>query len=459
MKKNLIFSIKVIMLLLLISISYMVCHHVLIGKNGMGRIHSFYQEEPDSLDAVFIGSSHLYLSVFPLQLWEDYGIKSSVIGGDGMGVPLEYYCVREAIRKQHPDVIVVDLYKAFSEAEIENISYTHNLVNGWPYSLNMSEMVQDLIPEENRIEFYLPLYLYHTRWNELSRTDFLEQVCYTKGAAPQFGVYDASGFTEIAATENQEIPEIVLEYIVKMIQVCQDNNVELIFTVMPYETNESTHYQQKIFNALDVELEKYQIPYYNGFHMMDELNLDLTTDFFDSGHLNYDGGVKATAYLGNLLSREYLNIVPKEDLSWDYAAEEWNAYIRSRQIKNIQDTTHYLQYLNEASYDYVLMINKNGTAVEQLRQNGFLDEMNIDNGKYVIVKENNNEKVYNIDDEKVQILFHNRWLQIPAENTDFITIDKQRYDFSEEVKIILYDNYLDTIIDTAALNNPQVITR
>lgn len=129
MKRRICNGIKIIILLIVLGGIFIWVNGILVGKSGMYRIVSFYEETEDSLDAVFIGSSHLYYSIYPFQLWEDYGIKSSVIGGDGVGIPLEYYCVKEAIREQHPDVIVVDLYKAFSDQKLENISYMHNLVN------------------------------------------------------------------------------------------------------------------------------------------------------------------------------------------------------------------------------------------------------------------------------------------------------------------------------------------
>lgn len=124
MKRRICNGIKIIILLIVLGGIFIWVNGILVGKSGMYRIVSFYEETEDSLDAVFIGSSHLYYSIYPFQLWEDYGIKSSVIGGDGVGIPLEYYCVKEAIREQHPDVIVVDLYTL-----IEKLNATKKLVN------------------------------------------------------------------------------------------------------------------------------------------------------------------------------------------------------------------------------------------------------------------------------------------------------------------------------------------
>lgn len=55
-------------------------------------VHSFYEIEEDTLDVLFLGSSHLYYGVQPNELWRDYGIAScnGESGADGRDVVLSF---------------------------------------------------------------------------------------------------------------------------------------------------------------------------------------------------------------------------------------------------------------------------------------------------------------------------------------------------------------------------------
>ena len=60
MKRRICNGIKIIILLIVLGGIFIWVNGILVGKSGMYRIVSFYEETEDSLDAVFIGSSHLY---------------------------------------------------------------------------------------------------------------------------------------------------------------------------------------------------------------------------------------------------------------------------------------------------------------------------------------------------------------------------------------------------------------
>lgn len=460
MKTRIYRIIKLLMLLVILMIGYIACSNVLIGKSGKGRIDAFYKEEEDSLDAVFIGSSHLYYAMFPLQIYEEYGIRSSVIGGDGLGVPMTYYCVKEAISTQHPKVIVVDLYKAFSDLKIESIPFTHNLIDAWPYSKNKIDAVQDLIPEENRLEFYMPLYLYHTRWKELKQEDFEESICYTKGAAPQFGRYDASSFMEVDRNQKQEIPETALEYIHKIINVCDENNVKLIFTVLPYVAIGENEYQQKVFNSLYDVADEYNVEIINFFHNMDELDLDLTFDFSDSGHLNYYGGVKATRYIGRILADQYVLEIAERDEDWDKELEIWKSYICSRQLSKIVNREDYINFVKEKGYDYIILLKGDSLYAQELKESGLVELDQSDSEVYLYINMDGKLETYNAQPQNTYPAFHENAIQIINEDKLSLKVGKSSYPMNGDAQIVIYDNKLGRIIDHVTIDlNQQNIVR
>lgn len=455
MRRKLSIVIKVLAFVILLSMILAECNHILMTKDEESRISSFYEEERDSLEAVFIGSSHIFVTAYPFQLWEDYGIKSSVLGGNGMGVPMEYYCVKDAIRRQHPDVIVVELYKAYLDEKLEYISYTHGMANAMPRSANMLRMLTDLIPKENRAEFAFPLYLYHARWKELTQEDFEEQVCHTKGASPQFNVYDASAFTEVEEKETQEVPKTAMTYIEKMIDVCAENNVELIFTVMPYEASGKTKYQQKIFNKLGEELADRNVPYYNFFHMMDEVGIDVRTDFCDDAHLNYEGGQKVTAYFGEMLSERGLGEKGGKDSQWDEDMKAWRSHIKSKQIKMIDDKNEYLDFISEGNYEYILMVKDSSDFTAFLDQKGTAFDIKLPEGRCIYIYDDGKKSVYPADGGKVETEFNERWVQSTEGKKPAVMLDKETYKFSEDLKIFVYDKEINQMIDTVGINYSQ----
>lgn len=451
MKRKLYLGIKVLVFAVLLCAVLIKCNDVLAVKEEDSRITSFYEEDKDSLEAVFIGSSHMFVTAYPFQLWEEYKIKSAVLGGNGMGVPMEYYCVKEAIREQHPDVIVVDLYKAYLDKEIDSKSFAHNMARAMPNTANKLRMLLDLIPKEDWVEFGFPLYLYHSRWKELTREDFEEQYCYTKGAAPQFRNYDASGFEEVSEEEKQEVPKTSWSYIEKMIEVCEENDVDLIFTVMPYETTKKTRHQQRVFNELSDRLSERGVEYYNFFHMMDEVGLDVKRDFYDDVHVNYEGGKKITSYLGKILSDKGLGAKNSHDSEWEEAAKTWHAQVNNKQITTINDKDRYLDFIDSKDYEFIIMIKDTSKFYRYFGQMAFLHGTKLPDGKCIYIYDDGKESVCPVDGRKIEALFNGKWLQtVNGDKT--MMLDKDSYSFSEDVKIFVYDERLDQMIDVAGIN-------
>ncbi|HIR28929.1 MAG TPA: hypothetical protein IAB84_13270, partial [Candidatus Choladousia intestinigallinarum] len=73
-------------------------------------VHSFYEIEENSLDVLFLGSSHLYYGVQPGELWGQYGITSYVMGSPEQTAATSYYLLKEAFTRQKPKVVAMESY-------------------------------------------------------------------------------------------------------------------------------------------------------------------------------------------------------------------------------------------------------------------------------------------------------------------------------------------------------------
>ena len=70
--------------------------------NPTTKIRGFYQEEKDSLDFVFVGSSQLYAHIAPAVLWRDYGITSYDFAANEQPLWISYFYIKEALKTQKP---------------------------------------------------------------------------------------------------------------------------------------------------------------------------------------------------------------------------------------------------------------------------------------------------------------------------------------------------------------------
>ena len=107
-----------------------------------------------------------------------------------------------------------------------------------------------------------------------------------------------------AREEKQEMPEEMLPYMERLISLCRENDVKLIWYVAPFNALSNDEdaiadlfRRQRIFNWLGEYAAQNQIPFINLFYELDEIGFDYQRDFMDSQHLNCYGQDKLTRYM------------------------------------------------------------------------------------------------------------------------------------------------------------------
>ena len=108
-------------------------------------------------------------------------------------------------------------------------------------------------------------------------------------------------------TEATEIPENSMEYLEKIIQLCQENGAEFVMFAIPYgiETDQARYDRRQGINlTLETYLEEQGIPFL--FYQKDiDAGIDFSTDFRDKTHLNTYGAEKISSHLGKWLRETY----------------------------------------------------------------------------------------------------------------------------------------------------------
>ena len=276
-----------------------------VRDKSLGNIWVKLREQKrDSIDVIFLGTSHQFCSIDVDLLYEEYGINGFMLATSGQTMPMTYYAAKEAIRMQHPSVIVFEALYCHHDFRTLTDGMTHSFFDGMPYGAVKKEAVEDLIEDESqRIYYYLDLGYFHNRWKDLKEPDFHCTMNSSRGNYHFEETNPGSVVPVLETDEKREIPEGTLYYLDLLIKLCQENNIRLIMYVAPFGVlNEgddpaSVYEMQKSFHWIQDYVEPMGIPFYNLFEHVEELNLDYGADYMDAQHFNFRGQEKFTRFM------------------------------------------------------------------------------------------------------------------------------------------------------------------
>lgn len=264
----------------------------------------FYSLDKNSLDVVFIGSSHIHCGINPNIIWDRFGITSYDYSCDLQELGTSYYYLRQVFETQSPKVVIVDVNNNFGFDTMELLQ-AHFAFDHMKNDIHRFSAIWDL-KRDSFLELYFPLITYHTRWQELKRIDLQYR--------PNRHNLLNGSFVYMSKTNEQppeipdDLPQVKLSqrtihWIESIRKLCRENNAECIFIKTPgffYDLNFHGY-----LKAIDAYCRKNDIQFFNFNQMTDEIGLDPTTDYRDSSHLNFEGQVKFSTYLGSYLQEKF----------------------------------------------------------------------------------------------------------------------------------------------------------
>lgn len=384
-------------------------------KSSDYKYVDFFEQEED-FNVLFMGTSHMINDVFPMELWNSYGIVSYNFGGHRNQLATSYWTMENALDYTTPDVVVIDcLYvsKAWKSSDI--FSFTHLSLDAFPLSTTKVRTVWDLLDDKKleediengktkksseprtKIGLLWDYSVYHSRWNELTQEDFDMGKNLEKGAESRINVepYELDRIDPSLKIEPGTVGD---EYLRKMIEDCQSRGIEVLLTYLPFSANKENQMEANYIYDL---AEEYGVNYIN---FLDMDLVDYQTDCYDNSHMNPSGARKVTDYLGEYLINNYN--IPDQRNNTEYAF--WNDdYIEYVGLKNtnIQNEENILNYFMLVSHDNLDMVidvkNKeilHNDMIKKLLNNCGIDISKInDNTDFIIVTENN-QKVILLDD-------------------------------------------------------------
>lgn len=307
--------IRIILFLAVFLLCFRGISRVFQAKDNEELSPYYYQYSKNTFDVIIAGSSVSKNGIQPVQLWENNGIVSYNLSNGNQSLACSYYILQDALERDHPKLIVLDVTYAEDSGVVRSDTFVHYLTDEMPLSDKWRyRMIRDLIPEEKRTEFYWPFYSYHTRWKELSASDFKNGTYQknTLGAVTSGRTMSLSTTLFNRVDTDDALPEVSRDYLNRIITLCRDNQTPLLLICCPVSGDNGGDVSEGDFNRRRSIMKQIasiasenSIPFLNFLEDDSALGLEPYQDYRDGVHLNYWGSEKLTSFLGNYIRQNY----------------------------------------------------------------------------------------------------------------------------------------------------------
>lgn len=265
------------------------------------RANGIFSEPKDSIDTVFIGDSEVYHSFIPLNIWRDYGITSYDVSSPSQKLVYSMEFLKKTFENQSPKIVFLETNAIFRKSYLEDeITY--------------------------KAEQIFPVFRYHDRWKNLQLKDFSATVEYTANENNK-GYYftkKSKPATDKAIKEYMKYSDVSApilstnrKYLNGIAKFCKNHGAKLVLISTPSTKN--WNYQRH--NTMEAISKDLGVDYIDTNLLRDDIPIDWKKDTKDKGdHLNYNGAVKLTDYVGKYLDDTKLFKDKRNDPSYD----NWN---------------------------------------------------------------------------------------------------------------------------------------
>lgn len=376
----------------------------------------FYNQQPNTLDVIFIGTSQIYSGYNNPMAFHEYGISSYNFSTGSMPFAAVKYLIREVEKRQKPSLYVIDL-RDVVETTTDSGSILR-VTAFMPWSKNKIEVAKNILDiyniSQSSLWDYLFIYpFFHSRWKELLNNyessinngneinipiiskyeNEKKNIISHKGYLNYW--YDINGWQSKISDYNNyytkeilSLPKQQQQVLVDLCEFCLGLQAKVLFINSP-----SVHYPElyaKINDAVQI-VNSYGFDYFDGIRSNVELGI-VPEDWFDGGHLNAYGSDKFTRFLSEFILDNYQLSDHRNDPLYNTWEEEYNEIL----LERITDTNllcHILKDVYEqnlnAVFSFFNVLNFSDEEIKILNTMGidtfsenFSGIFNIQNGAY-----------------------------------------------------------------------------
>ena len=343
------------------------------NKDHIYNIKQYYNEKTD-IDVFFLGTSRIYYSMSPMEIWDKYGITSYNRGTPVQTLPVTYLFLKEIFLNHSPKLVIIDTtalnylkrdttYR--TKVAISNIDNFLFKLYAFKYVYGFNN---DFFNNLNTINTY------HYRWKELHKYDFINETYWKGRFAGAYindskwdkihSIYPQKMYQNDNITSSQLDAEII-KYTDMIIQLAQDHNTSLLFIKPPNPTNDKELAMNKSFGDY---LKQNKINFIDYNTIYNEIILDFNNDFKDNAHhLNLYGARKVMDHLIPYIIEHYNIPNRKNDPNYASWNEDYIKYARAINREEIRELTSFVDWKKQAFYDnYTVMISTHGDVLKKL---------------------------------------------------------------------------------------------
>lgn len=299
---------------------------------GICSMLNLYRQPENSVDVLAVGTSLFYAGINTNVLWDEYGIAAYNLCSAEQPFWVSYYTLREALKTQRPQVILLDAKPAAYGTDYSKRGRTILSTYGIKGLENrFGAMLACVENPVDALGYILALPQVHDNYKQVTAQDF--------SFPPDNGGRGADwkGYIEMDEVEQHQRPSLVWNsvkrnlnsreetYARKIFELAQQEGIPLILIGMP---NPDYAYDHMYYNALWAVAEEYGVTGINYNAPNVRYGLRYTSDFADWQHLNVKGSMTFTRKLAEDL-RLILDLPDHRGeeayASYDRCAEQWYA--------------------------------------------------------------------------------------------------------------------------------------
>ena len=287
-----------------------------------------YGAEPkNTMDVLYFGSSYAYCDFDPVEIYRHSGLTGYVMGGSEQTMSITYWYIRQALKSQTPQAIVIEPTGVFFE---KYQKYTQTNVGYMPASFSKLGAIFTAAEPELRLGLLWDLWFYHSRWKEVRPQSVWNALTPAKtdtrkGFTAVQGTAETLALTRNPRPLSEEQYEENLSWLLRSLELCREQGIPVVLLVNPAYSQCSPEQYQRL--EADLAAAAPEVQFVNWVDCFEELNLVPEKHLFDGGHLNESGAAVYAASVAELLTEE-LHLTPMEQTAENTAA--WQAAVESR---------------------------------------------------------------------------------------------------------------------------------
>ncbi len=273
----------------------------------------FYDIPSNTLDLVFIGSSHAYCSFNPVIVDETLGTNSFNLGSPLQHPDASYHVVKELLRYQRPKTIVFEIYWDMLDDEFD-LKQADTVISAIGRQEFESEFIRDVFPLAELAKYMFKPVRYQqdvfNYWNKELREkveEYIEPI-EKKDVSAGVSYYKGRGFiySDIIIAESEfyqtnqfvglngkkwDFHKVQKSYVERLVALCRDEGIEIVFVTAPI-ANVSLDLIEN-YQALHDKIAEFSSDLgvvYRDYNVINlEKELFVNENFRDDAHLNNSG--------------------------------------------------------------------------------------------------------------------------------------------------------------------------